>query len=116
MIRLFCLLSDAPLPEKVTHYIIPQAGSWADRHIMPPPQFLIIEATAENAATGAMLYRFDGAGECVGDTWHKNIEEAKISATAEYEDLLGEWQEIHKEIETNTFVEKIKKALRDASN
>lgn len=41
-----------------------------------------------------MLYRFDSNGDCVGDTWHLNLEEAKKSASTEYAGLTSNWQEI----------------------
>ena len=108
MICLICFLSGIPDPAKVTHYIIPAGGGLADKQRMPPPQFLVIEATAESAPTGALLYCFDGKGECVGDTWHRTIEEAKKSATAEYAGLLQEWQAMPEGVDLTAFSQTLK--------
>src|ERR1700675_1891325 len=42
--------------------------------------FLVIEETSEDF----FLYRFGKNGECVGDTWHMNEEDAKEQAGYEY--------------------------------
>jgi hypothetical protein len=38
----------------------------------------------EENSEGFFLFRFDGNGECVGDTWHANEEDAKEQADYEY--------------------------------
>jgi hypothetical protein len=60
--------------------------------------FLVIEQKPD----GVFLYRFDRAGECVGDTWHTSIAEAKDQASYEFEDRIHTWEEIPQE--TGDFV------------
>ena len=70
---------------------------------MGPAEFLVIEAEPEKPDTGALLYRFDGDGECVGDTWHRGVAEAKESAAAEYAGLAHDWQEIPAGVDISIF-------------
>lgn len=101
--RLLCLLSGTHAAAKVRHYRVPAGGKLDDKKEMPLAEFLVIEATAERSNTGALLYRFDSKGECVGDTWHRTIEEAKNSAAAEYKGLVQNWQEIPDGVDINAF-------------
>lgn len=52
--------------------------------------FLVIEDTPD----GFFLYRYDKNGECVGDTWHANQEEAKEQADYEYGNGVASWTNI----------------------
>jgi len=47
---------------------------------------------------GYFLYRFDGSGNCVGDTWHANLLEAQEQAADEYGEALGDWSAIPADI------------------
>ena len=104
MIRLMCLLSGSPSSAKVKHYVIPAGTGFDQRQEMPPAQFLVIEASPEKPETGALLYRFDIKGDCVGDTWHTSIEEAKKDAAAEYEGLVQDWQETSADVNISVVV------------
>lgn len=92
--NLLCVLAGPVAALKVRHVWV-RDGQEIE---MKPPSFLVIDAGAEPPVTpggvGVMLYRFDAAGECVGDTWHQNIDDAKDQAGFEYESLLQEWEEI----------------------
>jgi hypothetical protein len=62
---------------------------------MHPSGFLIIEESPD----GMFLYRYDAKGQCVGDTWHMNMDDAKHQAAYEYEGALGTWQSVPSELE-----------------
>ena len=96
--RLLSILSEGPTPTKVKHYkgFPPElAGGVDTREEMGSPAFLVIEASPDSA----MLFRYDGEGECVGDTWHMNLEDAKHQANFEYEGAVQDWQEVPAEAE-----------------
>jgi hypothetical protein len=104
MIRLFCLLPDPVSSTKVKHYVIPAGGKYDQKQEMGPAQLLVIEAMSENPDAGALLYRFASNGECVGDTWHKSIEDAKKQVVYEYDGLAKTWQQIPAGVVINEFV------------
>src|SRR4029077_1073348 len=94
--RLLAILSGRQAA-KVKHYIGPPpelTGGVDQRTLMGAPAFIIIEEGPE----GVFLFRYDSKGECVGDTWHQTIEDAKDQAAYEYEGALGTWQDIAPEI------------------
>ena len=62
---------------------------------MGPALFLVIEESPE----GFFLYRYSVEGDCVGDTWHMSIDEAKHQAAYEYEGLVGNWTDVPPEVE-----------------
>ena len=84
---------------KVKHYRIPVGAGLGEKQEMPPPRLLVIEADANKPATGALLYRLNGNGECVGDTWHESIDAAKEHASDEYERAVLLWREIPADID-----------------
>lgn len=88
MSRELCILSGPVDPTSVKHHLVKNGTHTA----MPVPCFLILEG--DSSPTGTMLYRFDENGECVGDTWHSNLEEAKKSASSEYLNIAINWQTI----------------------
>lgn len=65
------------------------------RKEMSSALFLVID----NNPDGVFLYRFDAKGQCVGDTWHMSIDDAKHQATYEYEGLVMNWQDVPDAIE-----------------
>jgi hypothetical protein len=74
----------------VKHYtgLPPELTNGVDqREQMHPSGFLIIEESPD----GMFLYRYDAKGQCVGDTWHMNMDDAKHQAAYEYEGALGTW-------------------------
>jgi hypothetical protein len=67
---------------------------------MPWARVLVLEEERDGAG-GAMLYRYGGDDlhEFAGDTWSESVEGAKRQAEFEYEELLGEWEPIPREID-----------------
>ena len=104
MTRLLCLLSgSAPPTTTVKHYRMPSGSRLEIKQEMGPAECLVIEAEPGKPETGALLYRFDGSGECVGDTWHRSVDEAKGSAAAEYAGMAQDWQEIPEGVDISAF-------------
>lgn len=92
------MLSRGLTSTKVKHYLgpPPELTDGTDtRQEMGSPAYLMIEATSD----GVFLYRYDDTGECVGDTWHMNIDDAKHQANFEYEGLVQQWQNVPAEAE-----------------
>lgn len=56
--------------------------------------FLVVEQKPD----GVFLYRFDKIGQCVGDTWHATVQDARDQAAYEFHDRVH-WQEIPQEAE-----------------
>jgi hypothetical protein len=52
--------------------------------------FLVIDEKPD----GVFLYRHDVQGDCVGGTWHTNIDDAKQQAAYEDEGLMLDWQDV----------------------
>jgi hypothetical protein len=57
---------------------------------MESPALLLIEAKPD----GVFLFRFTADRRCVGDTWHKSVEDAKHQAAFEFNELLSVWKEV----------------------
>ncbi|MFO0729837.1 MAG: hypothetical protein U0361_02370 [Nitrospiraceae bacterium] len=57
---------------------------------MKAPAVVVIEDHRD----GVFLYRYDAEANCVGDTWHQDLDEAKDQAWFEFESILSEWVEI----------------------
>jgi hypothetical protein len=55
-----------------------------------PPSSAEIEETTE----GFFLYRLDLSGQCISDTWHQSLEEAKEQAKFEFLISEHEWLEV----------------------
>src|SRR5258708_571348 len=89
------------LPERSSsatkHYsgVPPELTDGKDtRRESPTAAFLVIEEKPD----GVFLYRFSATGECVSDTWHMNIDDAKHQASYEYERVLLSWEDVPQEI------------------
>lgn len=83
---------------KVKHYqgLPPELTKGKDyREKMTLPAFLVID---EKPPEGVFLFRYDAQGNCVGDTWHQDVTEAKDQARFEYESVLSKWVEIPAEV------------------
>lgn len=96
--RLVTILSAGLTSTKVKHYqgAPPELTGGTDtRQEMGLPAFLVIEDNPD----GVFLYRYDVNGECVGDTWHMNVDDAKHQANYEYEGLMHDWQGVPAEAE-----------------
>src|SRR6267378_6616824 len=90
--RLFTILPEGMCSSNVKHYrgMPPELTGGKDtRQEMGPADSLMIEEMSD----GVFLYRFDSKGECVGDTWHLNLEDAKCQASYEFEGVVLNWTE-----------------------
>jgi hypothetical protein len=97
-VRLFSILSGRTLSSKIKHYLglPPKLTDGIDaRQEMGPALFLVIDVKPD----GVFLYRYGAKGECVGDTWHMNIDDAKHQAAYEYEGLIQDWQDVPSQVE-----------------
>ena len=95
--RLLCILTGSQ-PGKVKHFagFPPELTHREDlRKEMPTPAFLVIEENRE----GVFLYRYDAKGQCVGDTWHMNVDDAVEQADYEYEGNLGCWRNVPSDLD-----------------
>ena len=63
---------------------------------MPAAAFLVIDEQTDGTV---LLYRYDATGDFAGDTFHLNVAEAKEQAAFEFENPLGNWQEIPPEVQ-----------------
>jgi hypothetical protein len=52
----------------------------------------------EERADGAFLFRYDTQGQCVGDTWHMSVQDAKDQGSFEYPGVRLDWRDIPAEI------------------
>jgi len=96
--RLLSILSAIQPTQDVIHYKgLPPilTGGIDTRQQMDSALYLVIEVTSE----GVFLNRFDAQGECVGDTWHMNIDDAKDQALGEFKDLIQDWEDIPSDVE-----------------
>ena len=88
--HLLNLLSPASSEFKTKHYIglPPSLTDGLDRRIrLPDARFLVLVENPD----GFFIYRFNDAGQCVGDTWHPTSLDAQQQATYEFGESLGEW-------------------------
>jgi hypothetical protein len=46
-----------------------------------------------------LLFRYDEAGNFAGDTWHRNLEDAKHQVEFEYGPLVTDWEEVPPDID-----------------
>jgi hypothetical protein len=91
--RVFAFLSGKPAAPRVKHYVGPPpqlTGGNDVRQELGPATFLVVDERPD----GVFLYRFGAAGECVGDTWHMSVDDAKHQAAYEFEGLIGGWDEV----------------------
>jgi hypothetical protein len=58
--------------------------------VVPPTEW--VEISQESS--GIYLYHFDKGGNCIADTWHMTIDEAKDQANFDFGILAGDWREI----------------------
>jgi hypothetical protein len=88
--RFISVLSFGGSVPKTRHFVgLPPelTGGKDTRQQMATAYFLTIEEEADQT----FLYRFAKDGVCVGDTWHRNVGEAKEQALYEYGDAVGQW-------------------------
>ena len=94
--RFLSIITGKP-PDKVHHYIglPPELTHGSDQRTpLGIPAFVVINESQD----GVFLNRYDIHGECVGDTWHASVKDAKDQAAYEYEGALGEWQVVSSEV------------------
>lgn len=95
---LLSVLAEGEPSRNVRHFVgLPPelTGGIDSRREMGPALFLAIYAKAD----GIFLYRYDEKGNCVGDTWHQNVEDAKYQATFEYGERVGAWIGVSPDVE-----------------
>ena len=98
--RLIARLRGDIVEPRVKHYrgLPPELTKGKDsREEMMLPVFLLLD---EKPSEGVFLFRYDAQGNCVGDTWHQNVAEAKEQARFEYESVLSKWIEIPTEVQS----------------
>jgi hypothetical protein len=91
--RFISILSSANSVPKTRQFVgLPPElkGGKDTRQEMGAAYFLTIEEEADQI----FLYRFGKDGVCVGDTWHRNVDEAKEQALYEYGDAVGQWTDV----------------------
>jgi hypothetical protein len=97
-IRLIAQLISQSTEPKVKHFrgFPPELTDGKDNRVqMGRPSLLLIKEDTN----GIFLYRFTSDGKCVGDTWHKSVEEAKSQAVFEFENSLSAWKPVPPEVE-----------------
>ena len=97
-VRLLSILTGEQSSAKVRHYrgLPPELTGGKDtRQKMGPALFLVIK----EEKSGIFLYRYSANGNCVGDTWHMSVDEAKDQAAYEYEGLVGKWSNVPPEVD-----------------
>ena len=98
MTRLFTILSEGSRSSNVKHYLglPPELTDGEDaRKEAHAALFLVIEGKPD----GVFLYRFSAGGDCVGDTWHMSVDDAKHQAAYEYEGPELNWRDIPQTVE-----------------
>jgi hypothetical protein len=96
--RLLATISGGIEAPKVKHYagLPPELTEGKDtRKELGGARFLVIEENTD----GIFLYRYGTQGECVGDTWHMNVDDAKHQASYEYGNSVKEWSSVPAEVE-----------------
>jgi hypothetical protein len=97
--RWFTLLSRNSSAPTVKHYqgLPPEVTGGADTRLeLGPAAFLATEEKPD----GVFLYRYDAKGACVGDTWHKSLNEAKSQAAHEYGVFVHGWHYLQPEVKS----------------
>jgi hypothetical protein len=85
------------LARRVKHYrgLPPElTGGAEEREQMAQASLLVVEERSD----GVFLLRFTKTGECVGDTWHQTIDDAKAQAAFEFDGLLYPWEAVPPEV------------------
>ena len=95
--RLFARITIGSLPSRTKHYrgLPPDLTGGKDtRQELGQALFLTIEQKPD----GVFLYRFDAQGDCVGDTWHETLADAKHQASYEFGDLVQSWEDVPQDV------------------
>jgi hypothetical protein len=76
---------------KSRHLIgLPSDLSGEEQKFLPKAEVLLIEEKRD----GTFLYRYTSIGDFCGDTWHRNIEDAKHQVEFEFGDQDYNWVDI----------------------
>jgi hypothetical protein len=65
------------------------------RQRMGKCRFLVIEERPD----GVFLLRYSARHECVGDTWHMNVDDAKSQAAYEFGSFAQGWEDVPTEVD-----------------
>ena len=96
--RLLTTVSNSVEDAKAKHHIglppplTPGKDTWQE---LGGASFLVIEENPD----GVFLYRYSRGGDCVGDTWHMNVDDAKHQASYEYGESIKGWTSTSPEVE-----------------
>lgn len=96
--RLLAIITNGGEATKVKHYVgLPPelTGGKDARQELGRARFLVIEEDLD----GVFLYRYGAQGQFVGDTWHKNVDDAKNQASYEYGESVKDWAAVPPEVE-----------------
>ncbi len=64
----------------------------SDLEVTPVPDPKTVEVVEQEGAV--YLLRLDDRGECIADTWHETVEEAKAQASFEFGIEDGDWEDV----------------------
>lgn len=96
--RLLAILSKDLASSKVRHYagFPPSVTGGSDkRQELTAAEFLVIDENQD----GIFLYRYGKGGDFAGDTWHRNVDDAKHQASYEYGERVKDWADVPAEVE-----------------
>jgi hypothetical protein len=77
---------------RVRHFVgfPPELSGGSPGQPMPAARVLVIR----DDSGSKMLFRYDEQGTFAGDTWHRNLDDAKHQVEFEYGPLASEWVEL----------------------
>jgi hypothetical protein len=87
--------SDEPVVKHLSGWPPELTGGEDKREEMGLAALLLIE----NKPDGIFLFRFDCDAQCVGDTWHPTVEDAKRQADFEFGNHLSAWRVVPAEVQ-----------------
>jgi hypothetical protein len=73
----------------------PQSERAAPQSVLPPAEFLVIEADQH----GTYLFRYTRKGDFAGDTWHATTDDAIAQAEYEFGIIRTDWRQVPPEVE-----------------
>jgi hypothetical protein len=88
---------DLALIPRVRHLVglPPELSGGEPQELMPPARLLVIKESHGQL----FLFRYDEAGNFAGDTWHRNLEDAKHQVEFEYGPLVTDWEEVPPDVD-----------------
>jgi len=91
-VRLFALVNKELIPRAPEYDAQAVAASGI---ALPDPDVLLLFAREWG---DFLMYRYDRDGECGGDSWHPNLEDAKAVAKDEYGNAVGSWDAVPQDV------------------